>query len=573
MGPFGLVSPATAAPEALPTEEAPGLEVKEATGLQVRFEDSLAAGGRVWVRGRLVGRAEPTNGTTDGKPWWKWWQSREGPPPALPPLHLETRIGGTTRATEVPLGTDGRFEAQLAIHLPHSRRGWRVARNRVTVGGDSWEACNVVLSPPAEAAAALIVLLPLEFTRAPEGCHPVRTPTWASRLPELVRRLQPRGGSGNPVYYLACVPPTGLDRQPQLGLAITSLGCPPGHLLLLAEEPAGPAATFAAAIERLRWLFAGTLDLVLVNLEPTATDLPVGLREPAEDWAVVRRLIQLDHEARKHFDNGPPKQGRRRVAGPRPVRAALLPRHPVVFCHGMLAFSMLKMQMPEDANCFAVLRDFLTHRGFRVLFPQVLPTGGVIERAQSLREQILRWTDEPINLIAHSMGGLDARYLITHLGMADRVQTLTTVCTPHRGTYLAEWFLANYRQRVPLLLALEAFGVNVNGFFDCRIEACREFNARTPDHPAVRYFSYGGEVSPARISPVLRRAWNILTPVEGPNDGMVSVASARWGEYLGTVHADHFAQTPDAVFLRPGETFNALEFYSRMVEDLARRGF
>ena len=91
--------------------------------------------------------------------------------------------------------------------------------------------------------------------------------------------------------------------------------------------------------------------------------------------------------------------------------------------------------------------------------------------------------------------------------------------------------------------------------------------------PGVQYFSYGGETPTARLSPVLRRAWNILTPVEGPNDGMVSVASAHWGEYLGTVHADHFAQTPDAVMVRPGEDFDSLGFFTRVVEDLARRGF
>ena len=68
-------------------------------------------------------------------------------------------------------------------------------------------------------------------------------------------------------------------------------------------------------------------------------------------------------------------------------------------------------------------------------------------------------------------------------------------------------------------------------------------------------------------------AGRLLTPREGPNDGLVSLASARWGEYLGTIHADHFAQTPDGVFLRPGEDFDALGFYTRLVEDLARRGF
>jgi len=113
----------------------------------------------------------------------------------------------------------------------------------------------------------------------------------------------------------------------------------------------------------------------------------------------------------------------------------------------------------------------------------------------------------------------------------------------------------------------------VDGFKDCRPAVCRKFNEENPDHPKVRYFSYGGDVPQSHLSPFLRRAWNVLTPVEGPNDGMVSVASARWGEYLGSIHADHFAQTPDATFLREGEDFDSIGFFTNLVEELAHRGF
>ena len=37
---------------------------------------------------------------------------------------------------------------------------------------------------------------------------------------------------------------------------------------------------------------------------------------------------------------------------------------------------------------------------------------------------------EKVNIIAHSKGGLDSRYMITHLGLADKVASLTTVATP-----------------------------------------------------------------------------------------------------------------------------------------------
>ncbi len=40
------------------------------------------------------------------------------------------------------------------------------------------------------------------------------------------------------------------------------------------------------------------------------------------------------------------------------------------------------------------------------------------------------------HIIAHSMAGLDARWVITQNGMADRIASLTTIATPHRGTTL-----------------------------------------------------------------------------------------------------------------------------------------
>src|SRR5262249_14474399 len=121
----------------------------------------------------------------------------------------------------------------------------------------------------------------------------------------------------------------------------------------------------------------------------------------------------------------------------RPTQSELIPRYPVVFCHGMLAFSRLKMSLPADLNCYSPMGEFLRERGHRVLFPQVPPTSGVKERAAILYDRIREWTDEPVNLIAHSMGGLDARFLIAHLDKTSRVRSLTTVSTPHRGTYLA----------------------------------------------------------------------------------------------------------------------------------------
>lgn len=490
---------------------------------QLRVYDLIASSHRLWVRGRVVS-------PLPAQPQKYWWGSRRGREEVIPrQAKLECQIGSQTLLADVVIGSGGDWETTISIVLPPTRRGWRIARNKLTWNGREAEACSVVLPAPRGPAPVAVVILPRETPHQMEI-----SPHACSRAAELHRLVQ----GANPcqaIYYLASMQALGESTQAELALAATAMGWPRGQFVLL---PGRPDEAVQAGVDRFRWLFTEAQELVVHELD--------GREMPASPSSCARL---------------------------RQARSGLVTRYPLVFCHGMLACSMLRMQMPRERNYFAALRNFLDERGFRSLFPLVNPTGSVAERGRQLAEQIRQWTEEPVNLIAHSMGGLDARYLISRLGMASQVRSLTTVGTPHHGSGLADWFLANYRRRVPLLVAFEALGISMEGFSDCRPEVCREFNRTTPDMPGVHYFSYGGDVSPARLAPILRRAWNLLSALEGPNDGLVSVQSARWGTYLGTLAADHFAQTPDGLFVRQGENFDSLGFFTRLVTDLARRGF
>lgn len=498
------------------------------------------------MRGRLLPPPAPPAAGRAG--WWPPWRGRTPPPAPPPAASLESDIGGHVLRTEVAVGADGSFEALLTPALPPARRGWRIARHQVAYAGQTARACGVVLAPPVH-GTALVVLLPDAVAR------PHAAAAEGGRLTAPLQSLQQGEAAARSVYYVAAVAPGEEGRHAELALAATALGWPAGHFVLV------PAEARAAALDRLRWLFAGTLALEVLNLEPALAPRLASWTADAADRAPVRWLPD------------PAGPGPAPAGPPRLPVSSRVPRYPVVFCHGMLAMSLLRRQLPEHLNYFTPLREFLEERGVRALFPQVAPTGGVAERAAQLRAQILAWTGEPVNLIAHSMGGLDARYLVGHLGMAGRVRSLTTIATPHHGSAVADWFCAHFHDAVPLLLTLKALGLNADGVHDCRRAVCKAFNARTPDAPGVRYFSYGAAVPPARVSPLLRRSATLLAPREGPNDGLVSVASARWGEYLGTLAVDHFGQTPDGRFTRAGEDFDALGFFCHLVEDLAWRGF
>ncbi|MCZ6807625.1 MAG: hypothetical protein O7F08_11775 [Deltaproteobacteria bacterium] len=95
------------------------------------------------------------------------------------------------------------------------------------------------------------------------------------------------------------------------------------------------------------------------------------------------------------------------------------------------------------------------------------PTGSIVSRAQVLLEAIERTCgkeDCPIHLIGHSTGGLDIRLSAsptTRPGLPrwfDRVQTATTISTPHYGTPLAHDLTTLAGTRLLYALSLLTFG-------------------------------------------------------------------------------------------------------------------
>jgi len=100
------------------------------------------------------------------------------------------------------------------------------------------------------------------------------------------------------------------------------------------------------------------------------------------------------------------------------------------------------------------------------------------------------------------------------------------------------------------------------------------FNPATPDHPDVEYWSFAGHAgrgTDVTLDPFLRFLNTYLFDREGPNDGFVSVDSARWGTFCGTVDADHARQ----VGFRSnfgGSTFDSNAFYAGVAKRLHQAG-
>ncbi len=62
-----------------------------------------------------------------------------------------------------------------------------------------------------------------------------------------------------------------------------------------------------------------------------------------------------------------------------------------------------------------------------------------------------------------------------------------------------------------------------------------DFNPQTPDRDGVRYYSYGASMPQPSLWSTFRQSHRIVEREEGANDGLVSVASSKWGVYKGTL--------------------------------------
>ena len=127
--------------------------------------------------------------------------------------------------------------------------------------------------------------------------------------------------------------------------------------------------------------------------------------------------------------------------------------------------------------------------------------------------------------------------MIARLGMADRVLSLTTIGTPHRGSSFADWGIRRLsRVVIPMLRSM---GLPHQAFYDLTTESCRRFNDEVPNVPGVHYHSIAGRCEIPWVGPEWRFSFRVVSKAEGPNDGVVSVASAAWGESHEVWAGDH----------------------------------
>ena len=231
--------------------------------------------------------------------------------------------------------------------------------------------------------------------------------------------------------------------------------------------------------------------------------------------------------------------------------------YPIILAHGFARFDVVSNGLltidnhadQDGLHYFRNIRSCLMRDGFDVRHGNVDWAGSLVKRAADLKGEVETalqlFEAERIHIIGHSMGGLDARRMLFEFQDEDlhkKVASVTTIGTPHHGSPVAEYLLESLPGQI------NALGMAVEGLQDLTPAATKQLNKELESFEeccGVRIRAFAGKQSLSHVFTPLKLCWRIINRAEGDNDGLASVASAKWNDkyFVPPVwDADHLNQ-------------------------------
>ncbi len=263
-----------------------------------------------------------------------------------------------------------------------------------------------------------------------------------------------------------------------------------------------------------------------------------------------------------------------------------LTRYPIVLVHG------ISLRDDNPIPYWGRVPDALRAAGYDVHLANHDAWASIEDNAASLFSRVeqirSQASSEKVNIVAHSKGGLEARYAISSLGMASRVASLSTINTPHRGSVMAEFFL----DEAPILNQFSAQVVDLISLLFLRDSnpnihwatkqlcpsAMASFNQANPDKEGVYYQSWTSIIDENYGALPYVFVNKLLNERAGPNDGFVTVDSARWGRFRGVIGEERgqlisHSDVHGFIIFPEANSFDAPAFYLELAAELAGMGF
>lgn len=211
-----------------------------------------------------------------------------------------------------------------------------------------------------------------------------------------------------------------------------------------------------------------------------------------------------------------------------------------------------------------------------ILLPNVTNlTSSIESRGASLAKNLSRKLDkmkvDRCHLVSHSFTGVDARAAISMYGAADRVQSLTTLSSPHHGLRLIDLALQSGRFDNEAMLiekAFEMLGLTRRSAEEFTSSNMADFNTVCDNASRVDYFSIGAYKDGKLMNPMLKHGHDMVVgkKFDLQTDGLVMDEESRWGKYLLTFNNDHFEMVGFAPEHDPANIYNLVADNARVSE-------
>ncbi len=259
----------------------------------------------------------------------------------------------------------------------------------------------------------------------------------------------------------------------------------------------------------------------------------------------------------------------------------MVSKYPIILAHGIAAKQLRVLR------AFGKIEKVLDAEGHRVYVADTDGFGTIESNAEQLKNYTLSVMEETgaekVNIIAHSKGGLDTKYMITELGMEDKVASLTTLCTPHRGSIIASWIW-----RLPLWMK-KTIAFFIDSFYKIILKdehpnsmrACEQLMYVDESEETLAFShdvycqSYSTSLKRGRdcfLMAIPMKLYKHFEKVE--NDGMVCTESAKFGNYRGhclDISVSHIQITD--LFSKRSQKEKIYDFYKRLCRELAEMGY
>ena len=256
-------------------------------------------------------------------------------------------------------------------------------------------------------------------------------------------------------------------------------------------------------------------------------------------------------------------------------------KYPVVLVHGIIAHDRRSI-----IKFWGRIPKILANKGIKVFRGNTDAWGGYESNALILKKTIedilVKTGKDKVNIIAHSKGGIDSRYLIHKHNFGGKIASLTTICTPHHGSEIADFI---YGQKIIhtkfAKKALRVFGKLYGDttpdlyrvIYQLTTAGMKEFNEKVTADDKVFYQSLYTLMSKASDDLTFYYPYSYIKKRVGENDGLVGEYSAIWGNNVGKIDGSiSHAQILD-LRSKNIRKINIPDIYLNIVQNLSENGF